>query len=568
MCDACGRTAPPFTVQSRTVNIRLSTQGSAFNFGEASRPARPGGTYLADLPKSGITIVEAPSRGQPIPVEADPVAVFIGRCLSGPVNQPRRIRSGADFERTFGGDWPHSGLGGALAQFFAHGGRNAIVIRVANNARSAVIDVPTAAAPMRLTAVNPGTGERLRASIDYDGLPDSDTDRFNLTVQRVAPDGVVVTDQEIHRRLSIDPADDRYAATRLLASALVRLHAEGAPARPVTAAEHGRLSDLYFHSDARPASDGEPLTDYDLVGSAALGTGLFALDGVGHFDFLYAPPLAADRAPGAAFLYAAERYCHRRNALLVTDPAPDCDSVDAILRRRARDGVVSPHVLTYYPPVREAGGPARSAAGALIGLMCRGDYRDHVWVPLADASQPNAAALRHGWRPIDALDTDDALRLLRAGINPLLTGPNRRVLYPGLVTAAAGGDRMRGRLRVQRLALFVLRRIARGTRWAVFERAGPAQWQGINEQVGEFLATLQEAGAFGATGDGVRWMLRCDRATNAGLEDGVRFVFGFYPRGSREPLMYTMTHTAEGTRVRRTALGVPDGEPIAAAPGV
>jgi hypothetical protein len=510
-----------------------------------------------------MTIVEAPLRGQPIPVDPDPVAVFIGRCLSGPVNQPCRVRSPADFERTFGGDWRHSGLGGALAQFFAHGGRNAVVVRVANNAASARIDVATEGAPMVLEALNPGSGERLRASVDFDGLATDDRTRFNLTVQRLAPDGRVVTAQEIHRRLSIDPADSRYAPERLLASSLVRLPADGVLARPRTAADSGRLSDLYYHTTPGTGGDGAALTDYDLVGSAARASGLFALDAVAHFDFLYAPPLASGRSPGATFMYAAERYCHRRNALLITDPPGDCDSVDSLLQRRRRDGVGSPHVVTYYPLIRAADGSPRSAAGALMGLLCRGDDREHVWVPLADAATVNAAALRPGWRPAEALGTDDALRLLRDGVNPLLWGQQRRTLFPGLVTAAADRDRVRGRMQVQRLALFVLRRIARGTRWAVFERPGPAQWQRVQEQVGEFMAALQARGAFGAADARSGWMLRCDASTNADVAGGgVRFIFGFYPCGGDAPLMYTMTQTPAGTRVRRTAFEMPEVRPI------
>ena len=76
---------------------------------------------------------------------------FVGRTLRGPVNRPVFIKSFAEFQHVFGGLWQPSLLGYAVEQFFDNGGREALIVRVVNGARSATLslcagDIDTAAA--------------------------------------------------------------------------------------------------------------------------------------------------------------------------------------------------------------------------------------------------------------------------------------------------------------------------------------------------------------------------------------------------------------------------------------
>ena len=73
---------------------------------------------------------------------------------------------------------------------------------------------------------------------------------------------------------------------------------------------------------AQAGTDGLPLSDYDLIGSASSGTGLFALHQVEHFDLLYLPPPEQRRVPGPAAVLAAELYCRKRAAMLILDACP------------------------------------------------------------------------------------------------------------------------------------------------------------------------------------------------------------------------------------------------------
>jgi phage tail sheath protein FI len=57
------------------------------------------------------------------------IVAFVGYTASGPPNQPVRLKSFADFERSFGGLAADSELAHAVRLFFANGGRDAYVVR-------------------------------------------------------------------------------------------------------------------------------------------------------------------------------------------------------------------------------------------------------------------------------------------------------------------------------------------------------------------------------------------------------------------------------------------------------
>lgn len=510
---------------------------------------------MAERDYNGMTIVEAPAAGDRIDVEPTPVAAFIGRAAAGPVNEAVRIHSMTQFDRVFGGDWEGSMLGLTLAQFFQHGGREARVVRVANDATGGIIELPTRRAPLRLIARNPGSREQLRASVDYDGL-DEETDAFNLTVQRLDVVTGHIADQEFHTALSPRAGARRFIGLVLESSRLVRMEkGAGTLERPLAMRTTITNAAIGYVGIAQPGDDGAPLTDYDLIGSDRQGTGLFALDAAPHIDFVYACGDTGLSHAGPAFGYAAERYCAARNAMLIVDPPAGGEDPLAGVALPRQHGH---NALTYYPGLRHREGDTSEplpAAGALAGLLSRQDRRCHVWAALADDLRQNSAALHRDWLPWQPLETDTALRLLRAGVNPLISGTQRRLLFPGLVTCANGSDRARGALARQRLIQFVLGRIERGTRWAVFAPRGDDTWARVQAQVGEFLEALANRGAF--EGGDAGWSVRCDAGTNADAgtaeEDAVRLLVAFRPRGAAEPQMYSIVQHRDGTSACRAA---------------
>jgi hypothetical protein len=188
---------------------------------------------------AGIQVQEEAGSGQSIAEAPTAVTAFVGRCLRGPVNHPVRIAGFNEFQRIFGGLWQPSTLSYAVEQFFENGGRAAVIVRVTNGARCCTLSLPAANEALVLQALAPGTREFLRAAVDYDGIGDNEEDAFNLGIQRVrTPGSEHIEDQEIYRRVSIQPDSPRSVAALLAESALARVTGELPRLRPDSTPRH------------------------------------------------------------------------------------------------------------------------------------------------------------------------------------------------------------------------------------------------------------------------------------------------------------------------------------------
>ena len=224
---------------------------------------------MAVSQSSGVELIQESRDSHAIERVTTGVAAFVGRTLKGPVNQALSVGGFGEFQRHFGGLWQPSTVAYAVEQFFENGGRQALIVRIANGARPPTVTLPAGGAQLRLVALNPGSREYLRASVDYDGLNGAERDRFNLVVQRVRTAGSeLVEDQEIYRRVSVLPACPRYVTDVLLQSRLVRVAEEVPGQRPDrTAGGPGGVAVGYTLSNP-DGDDGAPLTDYDVIGAA------------------------------------------------------------------------------------------------------------------------------------------------------------------------------------------------------------------------------------------------------------------------------------------------------------
>jgi hypothetical protein len=251
------------------------------------------------------------------------IVAFVGRTLRGPLHQPVTITSFADYQTVFGGLWQPSPLSYAIEHFFENGGQLARVVRVANGARPVTLRLPTDDGGwLVLEARCPGTREFLRASVDYDNIPQSpEADTFNLVVHRLrSPGSEHVEDQEIYAKASVNPESPRNISVLLSDSALVRLRGPVPLARPRQTERGDLRSFAAYVASAPDGDDGAPISDYDLIGSAAERTGLFALGDQDAFNFLYLPPRGREVPVGASALLVASRLCKARHAMLVVDP--------------------------------------------------------------------------------------------------------------------------------------------------------------------------------------------------------------------------------------------------------
>jgi hypothetical protein len=233
---------------------------------------------LSDTQDRGITVTEIAPMDQPIDTGAETTAAFIGRALRGPVNTPVLIDNFSMFRRHFGGTWNHSSLGPAVQQFFDHGGKKLYVVRVASNARGAMICLPATGGVLVLHSLAPGSTEHVRAAVDYDGI--SDDEHFNLTVQRIAAETGLVADQEIYLRLSCAEKSNACIADALLHSSLVSVQTPLPEGRPARTTRPGVPFGSSYVGHAQQGTDGGELTDYDLVGSITRSSGIFALNQV------------------------------------------------------------------------------------------------------------------------------------------------------------------------------------------------------------------------------------------------------------------------------------------------
>jgi phage tail sheath protein FI len=510
---------------------------------------------------TGIQVYEDAGAEQSIASAPTGITAFVGRTLRGPLNRPVVLHSFAEFERIFGGLWQPSTVGYALEQYFEAGGSEAVVVRVANGARPCTLALPAGSEQLVLRAVAAGTREFLRAAIDYDGIGENEPDRFNLVLQRVRSHGSEhIEDQEIYRRLSVDPRSSQFVATALVESQLVRVVGDVPGQRPaLTQLNAGRGLAGYTNSNA-DGDDGGPLTDYDVIGSAAEGTGLFALGAVEAINFLCIPPLARDVDVGPSTLLVANRYCRERRALLVVDPPLSWDTPQAALRGAKEWGFASDSAVMYFPRLlaldRLRGRfEAFGSSGAVAGMLVRRDGQGVFWSSPAG----DDAILRPSLRPLCVVAEEDRSRLAALGINTIASSrvPDggrhaaRTLAGPG---AQSPDWRLLGR---RRLALFILSSIERGTRWMLFEPNEPALWNRAGSQLRAFFEGLEAQGAFSGRAPDDRWFVVCDERVNrdSDREAGVvKLLFGFPAARPGQFHSYLLSHRAGGSSIRPVQL--------------
>ena len=481
------------------------------------------------------------------------IAAFVGRTLKGPVSRALTVRSFSEFQQQFGGLWQPSTLSYAVEQFFENGGREARIVRVVNGARPPTLSLPAAGGMLTLVAVNPGSREYLRASVDYDGLSAVDADRFNLVVQRVRTAGSeLVEDQEIYRRISVAPGATRSVTDALLQSSLVRVLGAVPRHRPDrSAGAPGGVAVGYTLSNP-DGDDGAPLTDYDVIGSRARGTGLFALEGAARFNMLCIPPLAREQDVGLSTLLVAARVCRERCALLMIDPPASWTSAPVALEALRSWPFRSDCAVMYYPRIQaldrlrgrvEVFGSSAAAAG----MIARADESWPVWT----AAEPEEAPLRPGLRPAVAVSEGDRLRLTQAGVNTLLAV--RAGLGPRTLAAGRSGASDWRYLSARRLALYIAASIEQGTRWVLLEQNGPVTWARARSGAQEFLDALAAQGAFaGATARDSHFVI-CDERINGEesvAEGKLNLLFGFATTRAGEFDTWLVTHRPGASRVR------------------
>jgi hypothetical protein len=495
----------------------------------------------------GIRVEEEPGPDQAIARLGTGRTAFVGRTLRGPINRPIFIGSFTEFQHVFGGLWQPSPLGYAVEQFFDHGGREAIIVRVVNGARPATLTLTAGTSALRLRAMRPGTREFLRASVDYDNVPADHPAEFNLTVQRVRTQGTAqVEDQEIFRKLSIEPTDAGYLPRAIADSELIQLAGEMPAQRPDRTVDAASgLASGYVNSNS-DGDDGAPLTDYDLIGSASERTGLFALEHADYFNFLCIPPLSRDQDAGPSALLVGARYCRERRALLIVDPPSHWHTADDALRGMRDWNFFNENAVMYFPRVLahdKLRGHFESFApcGAIAGMLARCDEAAPVWA----AAKNDDAILRPGYRPTCLVPEDRRMRLATLGVNTIQAVRSAARIGVAARTLAAGTASSADwhYLAARRLALFIVNSVERGTRWVATAPPRAEVADAAASQVRTFFETLYDNQAFGTRRMQDAFLVLCDQRSE------LQLVIGFAARATPGFHTFRIVHSASGSKV-------------------
>jgi Bacteriophage tail sheath protein len=513
---------------------------------------------VAERRVSGFEIAEHSGADHAIDRVPTGVAAFCGRTLKGPLNRPIPVSSFSEYTQHFGGLWQPSTLSYAVEQFFENGGREAYIVRVANGARAPSLTLPAGKGKLQLVALNPGSREYLRASVDYDGIGENEPDRFNLVLQRVrAANSELIEEQEIFRRLSVLEETGRSVATILSDSRLARVVGAVPPQRPDRSVRNPESPIVGYINSNTDGDDGAPLTDYDVIGSATDGTGIFALRYLTGFNLLCIPPLARDQDVGMSTLMIAARFCRDRHAMLMVDPPASWTSATTALIGLRDWPFRSENAVMFYPRVialdRLRGRHETfGSCGAAAGMIARSDETWPVWA----AAENEDAILRPGLRPASVVTEHERTRLAQAGVNTLVavrssgkSSANQRSLAAG-----SSGSPDWKYLSARRLALFITASVERGTRWLMFEQNAPAAWQRAREQVEMFLESLDAQGAFAGSMPEESYFVICDERVNEPrtiAEGKVKLLFGIAITKPGDFHAWLVTHQPGGASTCR-----------------
>jgi hypothetical protein len=493
-------------------------------------------------------------------LEPGPVGVvaFVGRTLKGPVNEAVPVETFAQFQQRFGGLWSDSLLPHAVEQFFEHGGRQAVIVRVVANGRAPTIELPAGPERLTLAGTSPGGHEFLRASVDHDGIGPQDRDLFNLVVQRVRARGSeLVEAQEIFRRVSILPGSARDVSRKLAASQLVRVTGPIPRSRPDITRGVGERELIDYVECNEDGDDGQWLSDYDLIGSEAGRSGMFALCDGPRFNFLYLPPPALDRDVGMSVLVVGARFCRRQHALLLVDPPARWTTAQAAFDGLADWPFHSADALMFFPRVTVQDplmgqGVQFPPSAAAIGTLLR-EGAPEVWL------ESTPALLRPSASPTVWVDRHQRERFAQRGVNALRATrtPQRDDVPCCTLAGELGQGPDARRLSARRFALQLAASIEHGTRWVAIEGNTPRSRERVSRQVEAFLQRHAEAGAFAGMERNRHYFVLCDERLNgpAQLAAGTfRLIYGFQSGHGGTRLSWLVEHRPGSSLTRSVSL--------------
>lgn len=475
----------------------------------------------------GVYIQEIPSGVKTITGVATSIAAFAGWAPRGPTDRAQLVLSWQDFQRTFGAD-PRSQLAYGVYNFFANGGSQAYVIRLADpNADTASVELN---AKLRVTAKNAGDWANSYAVSTR--LNPFDATRFTLSVLQLQNGSEIPV--EVFPNLSMDANDAQFVSAVVSGqSSLVNVeiinNATTPPANTATpsptlgSGTPGTLGDVL-------APDSVPFETVLLPVNKT--DGLFQLDRIDLFNLLCVP---GESKPSV--IQSLEKFCRDRRAFLIADCSPT-DTLATLQNgpNASMTGNDAINAALYFPWVNASdpfqGGLERAfpPSGYVAGIYARTDSERGVWKAPAGTE-----ASVSGANSVSVKLTDNENGVLNPqAINVIRNFPVYGTVVWGARTLQ--GNDQRGSewkyVPVRRLALFLEESLYRGTQWVVFEPNDEPLWAQIRLNLGAFMHDLFRQGAFQGSSPRDAYFVKCDKETttqsdiNRGI---VNIVVGFAP---------------------------------------
>jgi hypothetical protein len=488
------------------------------------------------------------------------IAGFVGIAERGPLHQPIRVESWAQFSATFGSHIPQGYLAYAVDGFFANGGQTCWVVRAADPdwVEWSSLDLLDERGwqALRLTAASPGVwGSKITVEVLFTG-----NGRFTLTLR--LPEGL----QEVWRELSLEEGDERHPLRVLNppidgpgGSSLVRasiperlagdvqatlqlrtmlqagrlaggsdgvstlrpehLSGQGAPAERVwglAALEKVKEVAIVCMPDLMPPTSGEPPSPR---------TPEPRCDGI-DADAPPMPPPRPEIQPEfahpfsdleiRALQYALIGHCEKlKDRVTLLDPRLADSSPQAVAEWRKEYD--STYAALYFPWLRvpdplRLDGLLRTVppCGYMAGVYARAENRSGV-------HKPPANELLQGVQDL-VVPVEDLIHgyLNDNRVNVIRAYPGRGLRVAGARTLSS--DSLWRYVNVRRLLIMIERAIEAETQWLVFEPNNPELWRDVDRVVRGFLNRLWQRGMLeGATAEQA-YSVVCDQTSNPANE--------------------------------------------------
>ncbi|SHF55557.1 phage tail sheath family protein [Streptoalloteichus hindustanus] len=534
------------------------------------------------------------------------IAGFVGIAERGPLHRAVRVDGWDQFRGVFGAHLAHAYLAYAVEGFFANGGNQCWVVRVADPATAApagaALPGADGIAGLALRASSPGGwGNRVEYRVGPVG-----PERFTLTLRfgevvevwhGLAARAEAVSGRDPERALN-----DPVTGSRLVTASWTRPPEGAPPPLPVRGWLTGGVDGLsalrpeHFASEAEnwgvgaltsvddvalvsvpdcwprpttparrprrprdPCATAVPATERPTAPGKSSVDGGLTVDGGSTVDGGDAP-VRFTAQETAGLHQAVLRHCERRAdrvALLDAPPAPACGTVitphDVVAWRRqfhsSFGALYHPWLVVLDPRTGGTATVAVPPSGHVAGLCARTDRTAGVH------RAPAGEALRLAVDTTSTVDDDVHGSLNSKGINVIRSARGVRVL--GARTLADSDSEWR-HLSVRRLVLALEKQITVDTAWTVFEPNSP-DLRGELERV--VSGVLEEVWRSGRLAGGTReeaYQVRCDAAVNPErelAEGRLTCLVGVNPPAPAEFVVLRVVRTPAGVQVEEPGSG-------------